>query len=92
MLIETIYSIISRQHPGVTMADIVQFHNDMIDDGEDHLKYPDFEYLKIISGKRFYKLEKSEVTNVKQLRMQNVNSTYIGITRLTGETDIGDIT
>ena len=91
MIIEMIHSIIAREYPGASIADIGQFLNDMIDDGEDFLKYPDSEYLKIISGQRFYKL-KSDVANIKHLKMQNTNGTYITISRLMSESDIGDLT
>jgi len=91
MKIEMIHSIIARQYPGVTVSDIGQFLNDMIDDGEDILKYPDYQYLDIVSGQRFYKL-KSDVANVRSMKMQNKNGTYITITRLAGQSDVGDIT
>lgn len=90
MKIEMVHSIIERQYPGITISDIVQFHNDSIDDGEDLLKYTDPQYLDIVSGKRFYKL-KSNVINVTRLKMQNTNGTYIPITRLAGESDVGEI-
>ena len=91
MTIEMIHSIMEREYPGVSMSDIGQFLNDMIDDGEGFLKYPDSEYLKVISGQRFYKLN-SDIANVKQLKMQNTNGTYISIPRIIGESDIGDLT